>query len=157
MKTIILYASIILASGLLFVNSYNSVIDAKAWGANIPQSLETTRAYFSTVNPGNFFRVLSPINQVIALVALILFWKSPNHIRLFLFISLLLFVLVDVFTFTYFYPRNNIMFINVPMASVKVLKIAWSQWSVMNWLRSLMLLAGVIFSSISLYRILLLK
>ena len=153
MKTIIFYASIILASGLLFVNTYNSVIDAKAWGANIPQSLETTRAYYSTVNPGNFFRILSPINQIIALIVLILFWKSPNHVRLFLFIALGLYVLVDVFTFTYFYPRNNIMFINVPIASVKELKIAWSQWSAMNWLRSLMLLVGVIFSSISLHRI----
>jgi len=153
MKKIVLFFSIILAGGLLFTNSYNSVIDVKSWGADIPQSIETARAYFSTINPGNFFRVLSPINQLLALVSLLIFWKSSVHVRIFLGISLLLYVLVDVFTFAYFYPRNEILFIDKPLASVTELKLAWSQWKTMNWIRNLMLLTGVILSSISLHRI----
>ncbi len=152
MKTLFLFTSIILAGGLFFVNSYNSLIDAKAWGADIPQSIVTTRAYYSTVNPGNFFRILSPINQLIALIVLILFWKSPGHIRIYLGISLVLYVLVDVFTFSYFYPRLGIMFTKTPMAGIEALKQAWWQWSAMNWIRSLMLLAGVILASLSLHK-----
>ncbi len=151
MKTVILYASIILASGILLVNIYNSLVDAKNWGANIPQSLETARAYFSKSNPGDFFRIFTPLNQVIALVVLILFWKSPGHVRLYLGLALALYILVDVFTFSYFYPRNDIMFLNVPMAGIRELRDAWSQWSAMNWLRSMIQLAGIIFSSLSLH------
>ena len=62
-----------------------------------------------------------------------------------------MYILVDVFTFSFFYPRNDIMFLNVPMAGVKELREAWSQWSAMNWLRSTIQLAGVIFSSLSLH------
>ena len=40
MKTVILYASIVLASGILFVNIYNSLVDARNWGANIPNLLK---------------------------------------------------------------------------------------------------------------------
>ena len=153
MKTLILFTSIILASGLLFVNCYNSVIDAKAWGTNIPQSILTTRDYYSSVNPGNFFRVLSPINQILALTVLIIFWKSPAQVRIYLGIAFALYVLVDIFTFAYFYPRLGIMFEKVPLASTEDLRLAWSQWSAFNWLRSLMLLAGIVLSSISLNRI----
>ena len=82
MKTIILFISITVAAGLLFVNFYNSLVDARSWGGNIPDSIATAREYFKTVNPGNFFRVFSPINQVLGLLALILFWKSAPAARL---------------------------------------------------------------------------
>ena len=79
MKLLLLFASTALASGLLFANIYTSWVDARSWGANIPQSIETAREYFKIVNPGNFFRMLSPANQVVALLVLILFWKVFRH------------------------------------------------------------------------------
>ncbi len=57
MKTMLLFASISLASGLLLINVYNSLIDTKSWGSDIPNSIATAREYFKTVNPGNFYRV----------------------------------------------------------------------------------------------------
>ncbi len=153
MKTTVLFASIILASGLFLVNCYNSVIDARAWGANIPQSILTTRAYYSSVNPGNFFRILSPVNQILALTVLILFWKSAGQVRFYLGMTFIIYVLVDVFTFAYFYPRLGIMFQKVPLADINELRQAWSQWSAFNWLRSLMLLAGIVLASVSLHKI----
>lgn len=152
MKIIILYVSIILAAGLLFVNLYNSLIDARSWGSAIPQSLETTRAYFRTVNPGNFFRVFSPINQLIALTCLVAFWKAPAHTRWWLGAAFVLYVAADIFTFAYFYPRNDIMF-KFAMTDPGKVKAAWSQWSAMNWLRSGIVAAGVLCSSLALDRI----
>jgi hypothetical protein len=59
MKTIILFASISIASGLLLVNMYTSLIDARSWGSDIPNSIATAREYFKTVNPhhelGSYF------------------------------------------------------------------------------------------------------
>src|SRR5438067_284615 len=82
MKTIILFISIGVAGGLLFVNLYTSLVDAKSWGSDIPNSIATTREYFKTVSPANFFRLFSPINQVLGLLVLILFWKTSSSIRL---------------------------------------------------------------------------
>ncbi len=107
MKNIILFASITLAAGLLFVNFYNSLVDAKSWGSNIPNSIATAREYFKTANPGNFFRLYSPINQVLGLLALILFWKSDPSARLSLGIAFALYVLGDVFTYAYFFPGTT--------------------------------------------------
>lgn len=152
MKQVFLFASIILASGLFLTNTYNSLIDVKSWGSAIPQSLATARDYFSHVNPGNFFRIFSPINQVLALLVLILFWRSSPTIRYWLGAAFLLYVLTDVFTFAYFYPRNDIMFKTGQLTDVNTLQKAWSGWNTMNWVRSFMLLAGIFFSSLSLHK-----
>ena len=110
MKTIVLFASISIASGLMFANVYTSMVDAKSWGSDIPGSIAAAREYFKTVSPANFFRILSPSNQVLALAVLVLFWKSSSPIRMCLAAALVLYVLTDVMTFAYFYPRNEIMF-----------------------------------------------
>ena len=153
MKKMILFASIMLASGLLFTNIYNSIVDAKSWGADIPQSLATARIYFKSANPGDFFRVLSPVNQLLVLLSLILFWKSSATVRTYLCIALVLYVLCDVFTFAYFYPRNDILFKTVPLTRTTILTKAWSGWNTMNWLRSGILFGGLIFSFLALNKI----
>jgi hypothetical protein len=153
MKTIILFASISIASGLLFVNIYTSLVDARSWGGDIPNSIATAREYFKAVSPGNFFRLFSPVNQVLGLLVLILFWKSAPSIRLCLGVALVLYILGDVFTFAYFYPRNDIMFKTAQLSDVDLLRKTVSEWSTMNWIRSLIILAGLFFSCISLHKL----
>ena len=80
MKKIILFASISLASGLLFTNLFTSLVDARSWGSDIPNSIAAARQYFKVVDPGVFFRLFSPVNQALGLIALVIFWKtSPQH------------------------------------------------------------------------------
>ena len=153
LKVIALYLSIAFACGVLFVNMYNSIVDTTAWGANIPRSIEITREYYQSVNPGTFFRVFSPINQVLALLSLILFWNTSRSIRIFLIVAFLLYVLGDVFTFAYFYPRNDIMFKSDISTNLENIKTAWKEWVPMNWLRSLIIFAGLVCSFISLHKI----
>jgi hypothetical protein len=153
MKNLILFASIALASGILFANIYTSLVDARSWGASIPKSIETAREYFKIVNAGNFFRVFAPINQVLALLALILFWKASSTVRIFLGAALVLYILGDVLTFAYFYPRNKIMFVTTPLPDIDTLKDAWRGWNTMNWVRSLVFFAGIVFSFLALHKI----
>jgi hypothetical protein len=119
------------AAGLLFVNLYNSIVDAPNWGADLPNSILAARQYFTVANPGNFFRFMSPLNQVLALVAVFICWKQNRYIALG---SLIVAVLADVLTFGYFYPRNEILFA-APMDE-NAIRLAWEQWSGMNWFRS---------------------
>lgn len=153
MKKVILFASACLASGLLFTNVYNSLIDVKAWGSDIPNSIAATREYFKEANPGNFFRVFSPVNQVLALLALILFWKSSRSVRLYLGLAFALYIITDVFTFGYFYPRNDIMFKDALLTETDLLKRTLREWAGMNWVRSLVIAAGVVCSFLSLHKI----
>jgi Domain of unknown function (DUF1772) len=153
MKNLILFGSIAVASGLLFVNIYTSLIDAKSWGSDLPNSIATARAYFKTTNPGNFFRVFSPLNQVLALLTLILFWKVSPSARLYLGIAVVMYVLGDVMTFAYFYPRNDIMFRTAELSDAALLKKVWSEWTLMNWVRSFVILTGIVFSFLSIHKI----
>ena len=153
MKLLLLFASTSLASGLLFANIYTSLIDAKSWGAGIPQSVETAREYFKTVEPKRFFRMIAPANLVVALLVLILFWKFSVTVRIYSSMALALYVCVDVFTFTYFYPRNKILFETTPLPDNDTLKNALTGWRTMNWLRSFIIFAGLVFSFMALHEI----
>lgn len=157
MKYLILYVSIVMASGLLMTNIYNSIVDAKSWGANIPQSINTAREYYKFVNPGNFFRIFSPVNQLLGLLVVVLFWKTSPSIRLYLGIAFILYILGDVLTFAFFYPRNEIMLKTAQLTDIGILRKAWTEWTNINWVRSLIILIGLAFSFLSLHRIFLLK
>jgi hypothetical protein len=61
--------------------------------------------------------------------------------------------LADVFTFAYFYPRNDIMFKSDVSTNLEAIETAWKQWVRMNWLRSFIILAGLMCSFIALDKI----
>src|SRR5258708_38902003 len=153
MRKLILILTAIFATGLLFVNVYSSVVDARNWGSDIPNSLMAARAYMSVTNPGNFFRVVSPMSQVIALLALIICWRAGTRVRVYCAIALVLAVSVDLLTFAYFYPRNDIMFVAPLNPDTEVLKTAWTGWTTVNWLRSGILAVQVIIDYLALLRI----
>ncbi|MEQ1921763.1 MAG: hypothetical protein ABL952_04565 [Pyrinomonadaceae bacterium] len=151
-KTILILAAIF-ATGLLFVNVYTSVVDARNWGHDIPNSLIAAREYFSIANPGTFFRVVSPISQVIALLALIICWGAGKRVRIYCAVALVLAVGGDIFTFAYFFPRNDIMFVAPLTSDTEPLRSAWSGWSTMNWPRSGILVVQVIIDFLALMRV----
>lgn len=142
MKRIVIFISITFMATVLGVNVYNSIVDAQSWGANIPDSILAARTYFNIVNPGTFFRVVSPLNQLFALVALIICWKSGKGVRLYLGLALLFAVLVEAMTFAFFFPRNEILFFGTE-GNIDVLRKAWSEWSTMNWVRNLLVAFGL--------------
>lgn len=145
MKKICVFASIALMAAVLSVNIYTSIVDARSWSADIPDSILTARNYFKTVNPGTFFRVASPLNQLLALVALVVCWKTGKKARLYFGLALLVAVLTDALTFAYFYPRNDILFRAAQLDADVFTKIC-SEWSSMNWVRSLILAFGLVCS-----------
>lgn len=142
-KRIFFYTAIILMGCVLGANVYNSVVDAPNWGSALPASLDTAKTYFATANPGTFYRVASPAAQAAALLCLIFAWRSGGWTRGLAAAALLLTISGDVLTFTYFYPRNAIMFGPRPALTEDLIN-AWSTWSTMNHLRSAIILAALI-------------
>lgn len=153
MKKLILFASAAFASGVLFTNIYNSMVNGVATESDIPNSVMAARAFFKTVNPGNFFQIFSPATQILTLLSLILFWKTAKSARLFLGIALLCYISGDIFAFTYFHPRSDLIFLSEPVPDVETLKRLSAEWSSMNWVRSAVLFVGVICSFLAIDRI----
>ena len=153
MKTILLFTTITITAGLILVNIYTSLVDATSWGSNIPNSIAAAREYFKTVNPGYFFRIFSPVNQLLGLTVLIIFWKSAPATRLYFGLALVMYLAAEAMTFGYFYPRNDIMFKTAQLTDVELLKKTWSEWNTMNWVRTLLLLIGLFLSFLSLHKI----
>ena len=152
MKKIVLYASVSFSSGLFFTNIYNSIVNAANWESNIPQSITATKDFFVVANPGTFFKLIDPTNMLLIVLGLILFWKKSSSIRLFLGIALLCYVSSMILTFTYFYPRNEVMFLSEQLRGKETLKKVASEWGRMNWVRSLIWLAGLVCSFIVLHK-----
>ena len=150
MRKIVLYAIVAFSSGLFFTMIYNSIVNAANWESNIPQSITATREFFVVANPGTFFQVIDPTNMLLIVLALILYWKKSSSIRLFLGIALLCYVSSIILTFTYFYPRNEVMFLSEKLPDTETLKRAASEWGRMNWVRSFLSLAGLACSFLAL-------
>lgn len=144
MKKLVLYACVAFSSGLFFTNIYNSIVNAANWESNVPDSITATKDFFIVANPGTFFGVIDPTNIILVALALILFWKQSTSIRSYLGIALLCYVSVIVLNFTYFFPRNEIMFLSEQLADTETLQKATSEWGRMNWVRSLIWLAGLV-------------
>ena len=145
MKKICAFVSIAFLAVLLGVNVYNSVVDARSWGAHIPDSILNARNYFKIVNPGTFFRVASPLNQLFALIALVVCWKSGKRARLYFGLAFLFAVLTEALTLAFFFPRNEILFLGAG-GNIDLFTKAWSEWSRMNWVRNLLLAFGLVCS-----------
>src|ERR1700681_2497098 len=143
MKKLILFLSIISASGLVMITIYNLLVDANSWGSDIPASILTARDYYRQVDPRGFFQIIAPINQFLILLTVILFWKDSVSLRVYFSIAFLLYAIIAALTFIYFVPRDMIIFTS-PTENAVQIKTALSQWKHMNWLRSFLGLAGVL-------------
>lgn len=150
MRRIVLYAVVAFSSGLFFANIYNSIVNAANWECNIPHSITAARDFFVVANPGTFFKLIDPTNIFLIVMALIISWKKSPSIRLFLSIALLCYVSSMILTFTYFYPRNEVMFLSEQFPDTETLKRTAAEWGRMNWVRSSIWLAGLVCSFLAL-------
>jgi hypothetical protein len=146
MKKLILFLSIICASGLTMVSVYNTVVDAQSWGSDIPGSIQTARDYFQHVDPRRFYVVVGPVNLILILLALILFWKDSVSLRFNFAASCACYAGILILTLAYFIPRDLILFTWSIPDHLEQIRTASAQWSAMNWLRVLLGLAGVLLS-----------
>jgi len=128
------------------VSIYNTIVDAESWSSNIPTSIQTARDYFQHVDPRRFFTVAGPVNLILIVLTLILFWKDSVKIRVYFATSLALYAAIVILTLVYFVPRDLILFTSSIPDHIEEIRMAAAQWSHMNWLRSLLGLVGVLFS-----------
>lgn len=69
------------------ITVYNLLVDANSWGSNLPSSILTARDYYRQVDPRRFFAIIAPVNQILILLNIILFWKESVSIRLYFLVA----------------------------------------------------------------------
>jgi len=146
MKKLVLFLSIICASGLTLVSIYNTLVDAKSWASDIPASIQTARDYFQHADPRRFYAIVGPINEILILLTIFLFWKDGVSLRVYFVISLTMYTAIVALTLAYFLPRDLILFRWSIPDHLNQIRAAAAEWSNMNWIRTLLGLVGVFLS-----------
>ena len=131
---------------LLFVGTLfgGSLSDTLVLAPNLqggPEVLEHGRLFMSAATPANFFRAIAPASQILLLLALVTSWRSPQ-LRWPLLIALLALVVADVVTFTYHYPRNDIMFTAPLTVEPARLNAVAKEWRTANYVRVFLVLGA---------------
>src|SRR5215471_13372295 len=126
MKIAILYLSVMVASGLVMVTVYNTLVDAKSWSSDIPSSIQTARDYYKAVDPRRFYAIIGPPNMLLSLLTIILFWKNGAS-RPYFAASFVLYAAILVLTFAYFIPRDLILFTGPMRDHIDEIRTAASQ------------------------------
>jgi hypothetical protein len=146
MKVAIAFLSIFLAAGLTAVTVYNTLVDAKSWGSDIPTSIQTARDYYAHVDPRRFYLMVGPPTVLLGVLTTILFWRDDVSLRLLFGTSAACYVVIVLLTISYFVPRDLILFRGPIQGHLDEIRTAAGQWSRMNWVRTLLGCAGVLCS-----------
>ena len=100
-----------------------------------PQSLETGLQFMAVSAPNDFFPPLGFLSWVTGAGALILGWRV-RAARYWILFSLLMIVCEGLFSMVFFWPRNEIMFIEGPTVhSAEVLRHTAQEFQRLHWAR----------------------
>jgi hypothetical protein len=137
---VLLVLALLAIALLLGATVYESVVMAPNYERDIPDSINTARAFLTRTTPARFFRVISPVTEVLLALSALVGW-STRTTRMSAGGALLVLILLDVITFTFHYPRLAIMFKSVQPIDADRVRRAARQWAQGNIVRAV-LLAG---------------
>jgi uncharacterized membrane protein len=110
---------------------------------DIPTSIELARQFLKRTTPAHFFRIITPLTQLLLLASLVASWQIPAA-RSRLLTALLILVLLDVITFTFHHPRLGVMF-KAPLPEDPArLHRAAREWALGNIVRAILLVGALL-------------
>ena len=141
-----------LATMLLGAGVYESVVVApNLQGA--PSSLEHARGFYHATNPGMFFRWLVPATDLFLLLALVFNWKPDPGTRWMVVGALGFVISIDMVTFRFHYPRNDILFVAPLTQPPAYYDRVVTEWAIGNYVRVVLILATVVLALLTMIRI----
>jgi hypothetical protein len=128
---------------LLGATLYEAVVMAPNYERDIPESIEAARRFLKRTTPAHFFRVMTPLTQILLLGGAIASWPVPPA-RWLLLLALGIMLLTDVVTFTFHYPRLAVMFKEPMPGDPERLRRAAREWAVGNLVRAFLLVVAML-------------
>jgi len=127
---------------------FDLIVVARAWGAAPPASLALMPyGPHYPLNPGDFFKPLSALMVVGILGALISGWKTPLQYRVWLWVPVITFVIIWIFTPTVFWPMIRELY---GAGSGKIVRsdaeliLLVRRWMIWDWLRVAVIATGFV-------------
>ena len=136
---IFLWISVVAGGIGLGAKVFDLLVLAGAWGAAPPASL-ALMPYGSRfpMNPGDFFQPLSVVLLVGVLGALVSGWKTPFAYRVWLWLPVLMFIIIWIFTPTVFWPMIRELYGasrgSIAISDADAVRLV-RQWIICDWLR----------------------
>jgi hypothetical protein len=124
---------------LLGACAYESVVMAPNYERDVPASIDTARQFLSRRTPAHYFRVISPLTQLVLLAGVIASWAVPS-VRFPALVAFGALVLTEGITFAYQYPRLGLMFKASTPQDPARLRRAAREWAIGNIVRIVLLL-----------------
>lgn len=129
----------LLGMAMLFgANLYEVVVSVPNW--RDADLLKAYRAFAVRRNPGHYYRVLSPLTNVVLLASLLAGWGAFPGRNAWVGAALGCMVAAELFTVAYFFPRNRSLFEGNPDQAEVTRTVG--QWSRANYLRMLITVSG---------------
>jgi uncharacterized membrane protein len=111
-----------------------------------PRSLELAMAFLSVRGPADVFPPLGFVSWVTGAAALLLVWRSQSA-RWWILLSLLMIVADGLVSILFFWPRNEIMFVEgAAVHSAEVLRQTAREFQTLHWLRLAFNAASAVFA-----------
>jgi uncharacterized membrane protein len=143
--------ALVLLAMLFGAASFQFVSDVPNWTGLA--ALEHYRAVHQATNPGTFFKMIVPATLLSLLVALVCNWRPVPVTRWRLAGALALLVLIDVITFRFHYPRNEILFVAPLTQPPAYYDRVVTEWVIGNYVRVALILTTVVLMIASMIRI----
>jgi hypothetical protein len=129
---------------------FDLIIVAGAWGAAPPASLALMPyGPHYPLNPGDFFQPLSALMVVGVLGTLISGWKTPLEYRIWLWVPVIAFLFIWIFTPTVFWPMIRELYgagsgriVRSEAESILLVR----RWMIWDWFRVVLIAAGFVSS-----------
>jgi hypothetical protein len=136
---------------LLGATAYETVVMAPNYERDIPASIDLARQFLRRVTPARYFRILSPLTQLLLVASVLLCWGTDA--RWWLLTALGALAAADVITFTFHYPRLSIMFKEpIPHDPVRLRRAA-REWAVGNLVRGALLVGAFLSALLAVTRL----
>jgi uncharacterized membrane protein len=121
----ILLGALVLETFMIYPNIFSDA----------PRSLEVAMEFMAVRGPSDFFPPLGFLSWVTGAGALILGWRFPPA-RWWILLSLLMIVADGVVSMLFFWPRNEIMFVEgAAVHSAEVLRQTAREFASLHWVR----------------------
>ena len=158
MATIEIIGQIALATAIVAVgivlggNLFDVIVNEKNVVRDFPDSIYHIRRFYKFSNPGNFFRLFSPIYGLSVLVALVCFWDAPYDRRWLIVGSIVSYAITQAITVGYFFPQNRLLREGSPNELTKWFNESARTRTYLDALRNVLTLAACVLLLIALSR-----
>lgn len=110
------------------------MVEYPNWFAEVPRSLEATRAFYQVLHPGYFFQIFGPLALLSGILFVLAGWRVTAARNL-VIVSVLIMIAIELLTFIYIYPRLSLMFGTTPQ-SIEILRQAASDFTFADRIRT---------------------